>query len=215
MKTLNSLKFNYKKCLEELKEFKLLLDSKSQLSEEKDIAPFFKKKVHLSSFLGSYVGGISNFDRYAFEFSIFDDFTSDIVVGDSKSNEYLFIELEDATKTSIFEKNGNKSTLEWGRRFEHGYSQIIDWFWKLEDMVNTTDFKCKFGSELSNYQGMLVIGRNSFMEYKEFARLKWRRNKVLVDSRKVICVTYDELYQQLADRLELYNVLLSSKDLQF
>lgn len=213
MKTFKSLKFNYKKCMEELQEFKLMLDNKNELSEKEDISPFFKEKIYLSTFLGSYVAGISNFDKYAFEFSIFDDFTCDIAVGDSKSNEYLFIELEDAAAGSIFQKNGNKSTLEWGKRFEHGYSQLIDWFWKLDDMVNTTDYKCKFGSEITNYQGMLVIGRDSFMEYKEECRLKWRRNKVLVDSKKVICVTYDELYKQLNDRLELYRVVLSSMDM--
>lgn len=210
MKEFELLEFDYAKCIEQTSEFGELLRTNEVLSESRDILPFFKERKHLSAFLGSYAGGINNFDKYAHEFSVFDDFRADLVVGDSRTNEYFFIEFEDAKQNSIFERNGEKVTLEWSKRFEHGYSQLVDWFWKLDDMGKTTEFKSKFGSELTNYHGMLVIGRDKFLDYRGRVRLDWRRNKVLVNSKSIICVTYDELFRQIDSRLDLYRKIYAS-----
>jgi len=52
--------------------------------------------------------------------------------------------------------------------------------------------------------GTLVIGRDHFLEPGERRRLEYRRCHVLVDSRYIQCVTYDELLQDLSDRLEQF-----------
>ena len=142
MKTFIRFRFDLKRCRTELDEFKKLLDNHPTLDERRDILPFFREREHLSAFIGSYFApSIENSDRLAFEYSLFGDFFCDLVVGDSARGVYCFVEFEDATPTSIFESRGQKATLEWSSRFERGFSQIVDWFWKLDDMRGTIEFK--------------------------------------------------------------------------
>ena len=60
-----------------------------------------------------------------------------MVVGDASSHAYCFIEFEDATETSIFKKTP-KLTPEWSPRFEHGFSQLVDWILWLENNKGNT-----------------------------------------------------------------------------
>ncbi|HCA97100.1 MAG TPA: hypothetical protein DEP38_21515, partial [Cyanobacteria bacterium UBA9226] len=64
------------------------------------ISPFFRERHHLSAFIGSYHTNINRFDRLAFEYDIFGDFTEDIVVGDFVGKAYCFVEFEDAASNS-------------------------------------------------------------------------------------------------------------------
>ena len=180
MKKLEHFTFDIVQCKKELKLFNQLLLTQS-LDERKDILPFFKKNKHLAAFIGSYIADINTFDRLAFEFPIYGDFVSDYVVGDSKSKNYCFIEFEDANKDSIFKKLKNKNNSEWSSRFEHGFSQIIDWFWKLSDMKKTDDFRNKYGIGHIRYFGLLIIGRDSYLTSEEVERLKWRLENIVVD----------------------------------
>ena len=123
----------------------------------------------------------------------------------SKRGAYCFIEFENAAPDSIFVKAGKKSSLEWAARFDKGYSQIIDWFWKLHDLAGTSTAKARFDNRESiDYYGLLVIGRSRDLKPLEFKRLEWRRQKVIIDSRHVHCVTFDEFYEDLAYKLEKY-----------
>ncbi|MEM9275497.1 MAG: Shedu immune nuclease family protein [Cyanobacteria bacterium P01_F01_bin.143] len=210
MRNLNPFRLSLTKCVSELDEFDKLLQNE-ELQEAKDILPFFKKNLHLSAFLGSYVPNINRFDILKHEFTFFGDFRADLVVGDSITRNYCFIEFEDATRNSIFVKK-SRSTSEWSPRFEHAFSQIIDWFWKMEDFKNTTEFRSIFGSENIDFYGMLIIGRKSFLSSLDKARLEWRLNKVLIDSRKVICITFDQLAEDIRDRLQLYSLLRDELD---
>ncbi|WP_313934962.1 Shedu immune nuclease family protein [Anabaena azotica] len=137
------------------------------------------------------------------EFTFYGDFRADLVVGDSINNTYCFVEFEDATEDSIFISKG-RSTSDWSPRFEHGFSQIIDWFWKIDDFKNTSLSRSIFGSENIEIYGILVIGRDAFISDIDKARLEWRLNKVVVDSHKVICITFDQLARDTRDRLLLY-----------
>ena len=207
MKGLDSFNLDIKKCLFELEEFEKLLLNNKELKESKDILPFFKQRLHLSAFIGFYVPQIIRFNQIKHEFTFFGDFRADLAVGDSVNNTYCFIEFEDATEDSIFVEKG-RSTSDWSPRFEHGFSQIIDWFWKIDDFNNTSEFRSIFGSENIEFCGILVIGRDDFLSDLETARLKWRLNKVLVDSRKVICRTFDQLARDTRNRLSRYPKIL-------
>jgi hypothetical protein len=120
----------------------------------------------------------------AHEYPIYGHFQADLIVGDSSAHEFLLIEFEDGASDSIFKKVGSKATLEWSRRFEHAFSQIVDWMWKLEDMRSSQDFQDAFGSRSANFHGLVVIGRDP-LAGPEKARLKWRTDRVLVDSHKI------------------------------
>lgn len=206
MKDFVQLQFNPQVCQDELTEFKTLLDTQQDLQEQQDILPFFKTHYHLSAFIGSYIPDILDFDLLSFEYSLFGDFTSDLVIGDSSTACYCFVEFENASSTSIFERSGKKSTLDWSNRFEHGFSQIVDWFYKLDDMEGSKEFMSRFGADYIKYYGMLILGRKQYLHYKEQMRLKWRIDKVLIDSQKVICLTFDDLYEDLNKRLNIYKM---------
>jgi len=192
MRGLDSFDIDIKQCWVELEEFENLLRNNRELNERKDILPFFKERLHLSACIGLYPSD-NLCNQIKHEFTLSGEFRADLVVGDSVNNIYCFIEFEDATKNSIFVNKKGKTTSEWSPRFEHGFSQIIDWFWRIDDYKNTTQFRSIFRTENIEYQGIIVIGRDEFLSELEKARLKWYLNKVVVDSRKVICKTFDQL----------------------
>ncbi len=185
---------------------KALLDRRESgtLQEKEHILPFFRQHRNVAGLIGYLSFECLHIDRIAYEFDIFGDHAADLVVGDTTRQTYGFIEFEDAGPDSIFRKGGKKDTLAWASRFEQGYSQIIDWFWKLDDMARTDTLRHRFeGATAIRYYGLLVIGRTSHLEPLERDRLSWRRDRVVVDSKHIYCVTFDELHDNLRDRLEL------------
>lgn len=203
MKAFKTQIISFESCSSELEEFKKLLDSKTELEEKKDILPFFKKNQNIAAFIGTYFPGITIPDKIANEFDVFGDFTCDLAVGDSTSLTYLFVEFEDAKTNSLFKKN-TRSTPDWSSRLEHGFSQVIDWLWKLDDMVRTDDYESRFGAKDVEVHGLVVIGREESMEDREKKRLKWRQNNTVVNTKKISVITYDQLYKDLKYRLSPY-----------
>jgi hypothetical protein len=65
---------------EQLAELQQLLQSSQSLSERNDILPFFRERLHLSASVGLYHPDIIIPDMLAFEYDIFGDFASDLVV---------------------------------------------------------------------------------------------------------------------------------------
>jgi hypothetical protein len=202
MKPLDPFDFKPRKCLAELKAFDQLLKQKKELDERKTILPFFKKHQHLAAFIGSYLFRLNAFDKMKLEFEVFTGLYADIVVGDSKTNRYCFIEFEDAKPGSIFKKQ-KKGNPDWSNRFEHGFSQLVDWFSKIDDMKNTRTANAIFGGKTPAFMGVLVIGRDQFLGQAQKDRLAWRAEKVTIDSNKIVCVTYDELARELRDGMRL------------
>jgi hypothetical protein len=204
MKTLEKFSISLAQCKKDLDQFKKLLDGKSSLSERDDVLPFFKSHKHLAAMIGSYNPKINGFDRLATDFSLFGDFSCDLAIGDSASNNFCFVEFEDASPSSVFTKKRGRSTPEWSGRFDHGFSQILDWFAILEDQKRTAQFKAKFEADVIQYVGLLVIGRRQYLDNTQYERMRWRSEHVLVGSRQVNCITFDELYQTLALKVTLF-----------
>jgi hypothetical protein len=198
-----SIAFDRQQCLQEVVALRDLLASKPDLEENRDIKPFFEAHRQLAAYLGSYSPDLGCFDRLAFQYQLFGDFACDLVVGDSRRHAYAFVELEEGTAASIFRRQGQKATLEWASSFEHGFSQIIDWFWKLDDMAHTDEFEARFGRRRAAYFGLLVVGRSSALTSpRERQRWEWRRRKVLINSLHIIHKTYDELCDELLAHLQ-------------
>jgi hypothetical protein len=124
-------------------------------------------------------------------------------VGDSARQSFCFVEFEEGHPRSIFRK-GARNTLEWAPRFDHGASQIIDWFWKLDNQRRTPDFERLFGTPSIRSSGLLVIGRDSGVTPADRLRLEWRREKVAVNSLQLYCCTFDELARDLRDTLTTF-----------
>ncbi len=106
-------------------------------------------------------------------------------MGDSSSHNYLLVEFENGSRESIFKKKLAKGTPEWTPRFESAFSQLLDWLWKLDDMRSTADFAFAFGDRQAKFHGLIVIGKDMALDPQEKSRLKWREERVIVDSNAI------------------------------
>jgi Domain of unknown function (DUF4263) len=206
MTPFDRLSFSRKVAEQELVRFKRLLDrhSKTPLREREHILPFFRSHRHLAALIGTWNSNIARPDRIAFAFDIFGDYKADLVIGDSQNHQYCFVEFEDAATTSIFKRSA-RATPDWSHRFEPGFSQIIDWILWLDNQRGTAAYTSRFGASPIQFVALLVIGRDRFVEealHRE--RLTWRSEQVVVASRKVNCVTYDQLHRNLSVRVQAF-----------
>jgi len=202
-KQFTQIKLDPKKCRTQIDEFGALLKAKTSLSEKNDIQPFFKNRPQLSAFIGSYMRDTGPASDYAFEYPFYGDFAADLVVGDKAAKRFCVIEFEDGRKDSIFKVPKGKSTSEWSPRFEHGFSQIVDWFTLIDDLKNTSRFQKDFGHDHIRFSALLVIGRDNGVKGHDRLRLEWRTDKVRVDSHPVECVTFDGLHEHMDRHLRL------------
>ena len=188
----------------ELSALGILLASKAHLSETDDIQPLFKAGRHLSAFLGTFAPDIGPATEMAFEFPFFGDFRADLLAGSKSAGHFCVVEFEDGGPDSIFKKQLNRANPEWSGRFEHGFSQLTDWFFNLDDYKKSHGFTKTFGYGHISFTGLLVIGRSAGLDDMKRTRLRWRSDKVLVDSNAVICVTFDDVYEIFQKRYALY-----------
>ena len=205
MAVLTSHKINKKQLKDDLVEFKKLLNdpNKPELDELKDIQNLYKSRPDLCAFMGMYNPYIIDKKNLvtACEFSIFGDHKADLVIGDTANHAYSFIEFEDAKEESIFKKSG-KLTPEWSTRYEHGFSQLVDWILWLEDSKGTTAFQGRFGSKSIRYNVLLVIGRDKYLTPALQERMDWRSDHVVIHSKQFNCITLDKLYLDLTERIK-------------
>jgi hypothetical protein len=204
MKKLEEIVFDPTQCRREIAAFKKLLQSKARLEEREEIQKFFKKRKQLSAFIGTYATNIGLADRLAYEFPLVGDFAADIMLGNSDKGIFCAIEFEDGKPDSIFTNVPKKSTTEWRRRFEHGFSQLVDWFYSLDDFKKTERFARDFGHGHITFLGLLILGRSAGISDSDRNRLKWRTEKVRVDSHTIECLTFDDLYQHLEWRISFF-----------
>jgi hypothetical protein len=202
-KQFKSIALDPKTCRTQINEFGALLRSKAALSERLDVLPFFTKRPQISAFIGSYMRDTGPATEYAFEYPFYGDFAADLVIGDKAGRRFCVVEFEDGRKNSIFRVPKGKSTSEWGPRFEHGFSQIVDWFTLIDDIKNTKRFQRDFGPDHVRFSALLVIGRDAGVTGYDRTRLDWRTEKVRVDSHPVECVTSDGLREHLDRHLRL------------
>ena len=201
MKELEAFHFSQEQAEQELEEFRQLLSDNQELSERAEILPFFRQRPQLSSKLSELYPGNPFFtEKIAYEFDVFGDFKADLLLA-SREN-FFFVEFEDAKSNSIFKNRKTKYKPEFSCRFETGFSQIIDWFYKLNGLQNSNDFLERFNYRHIHYEGLLIIGRSQFMSETEMNRLEWRVKRVVTDSKHINCITYDQLYDMLREKME-------------
>ncbi|MFI5150802.1 MAG: Shedu anti-phage system protein SduA domain-containing protein [Bacteroidia bacterium] len=196
-------KLNIATCHKDLAAFKKILDGKNKNIGEERLLKFFKVRKNLLLLMGKM--NIDSPRFYKEEFNIFNEFYADFAIADRKKEKYLFVEFEDAKRYSVFKglKNSKTKKHDWSARFEHGFSQIVDWFYRLDDYSKTNKFAQHFGTAKIEYTAILVIGRAISMPPGSQSRLDWRMENVDIHKKKVICLTYDALYQELVDKLDI------------
>ena len=203
-KRLQEIAFDPGRCRIELAAFKKLLDSKAQLEERSDIQKFFERRKQLAAFIGTYAPDIGPAELIAFQFPFIGDFVADIVLGNRDTSTFCIIEFEDGKSNSIFKKVRTKATTEWSARFEHGFSQLVDWCCTLDDFKKNDRFAKDFGPGHVRFIAILILGRSAGVSQDDRIRLRWRTEKVRVDSHTIECLTFDDLYEHLSMRLRYY-----------
>ena len=68
---------------------------------------------------------------------------------DFRSYEQVVVEFEPGEQNAVFKKQADRKNQEWSARFEHAFSQIVDWFYSFEDQNNTAAFQNTFGTGAS------------------------------------------------------------------
>lgn len=198
---------DFDRCRDELGVFRALLAefSAGTLKERDHVLKFFREHRNLAALIGHKAPHIARVDRVAYEFDFFGDYAADLALGNSRKRVFCFVEFENAAPDSIFRKVGKKASLEWAPRFDHGYSQVLDWFWKLNDLHGTEAAAERFGHATKfDFIGLLIMGRSGGLSEVELGRLQWRRSKVVVNSKQIYCMTFDELGEDLAFILDKY-----------
>jgi len=145
MTVLQPIDFNFEECRKQVLELQSFLGSHQSLKERDEILPFFKDRKHLSAYLGTWNSDMVKYDRVAHEYPLFGSFVCDLVVGDWSRHSYVFVEFENAEPKNLFIKK-KRPTMEWSPRLEHGFSQLVDWFYELDTERNSVRFEERFGS---------------------------------------------------------------------
>ena len=203
MPNFNNVTFDINKCQLELQDFYDLLANNTTLSERNKILPFFRNRLHLSSLVGLY-NNIINADRIAHEYDLYGEFRADLVVGDGSRSAYCFVEFENADDKSIFVTKTTRTTPFWSQRFLGAFSQVADWFWKLDDSAASTHFVNTFGSRQAIFVGVIVAGRRADLQAQEMERLRWFSRTAIVNNQHIVCCTFDDLYDDLSAKLTSY-----------
>ena len=139
--------------------------------------------------MGTYNPNIVDYKNIsvAREFSVFGDHKADLVIGDTKNKQFCFIEFEDAKSTSIFNIAGTKSTPDWSTRYDHGFSQLIDWILWIENNKRNAAYSSRFQSASIQFNMLLVIGRDrDLLDPSRRERFDWRSDSVVVASKRSI-----------------------------
>lgn len=116
----------------ELNAFGALLKSGTPLSEANHILSFVRRSHHLAAALGFANHALGAPDLLALERPLFGSFRCDVATGSSTARQFTLVELEDARENSVFEAVKGRDYPRWSTRFERGFSQLVDWAWRID-----------------------------------------------------------------------------------
>ncbi|MEB3308660.1 MAG: Shedu immune nuclease family protein [Snowella sp.] len=214
MITLIDIDFILEVCEQELQDLRDFLNSHNSIEEtgENGLLEFFSNRPNLILLIASWHFNMSP-ACYKAEVCLFNnEFRADFVVADRLRKKYVFIEFENAKEDSIFKKKPRNSEVsnisyEWSPRYEHGVSQVIDWYYRMDDYERTNKFEEYFGDRHIEYTGLLIIGRNHFLQQAGLIqRFRWRSHKTIINSKSLHCITFDNLLEELQEKLEILKI---------
>lgn len=209
MITLLPYSLNISECDKQLQELKNFLNANLTIQEsgKNGLQAFFSNRPNLILLLGYWHFGLEP-AFYKAEVNLFNnEFRADFVVSDRRKKKFVFVEFEDASIDSIFKPKSRSSdsanaSYEWSSRYEHGVSQVIDWYYRIDDYERTNKFEEYFGHRQITYTGLLFIGRDKFIQQSGLMqRFRWRSSKTIINSKPLHCMTFDQLLEELIEKL--------------
>jgi antiviral defense system Shedu protein SduA len=207
MKTVLSIELNAQQLLADLRELEAFLNDNKSLKERNQVLPFFGSHPQLIGALGWMNAAAGRPDRYATELDLFGDFSCDAAAGDSAEGAFTLIEFEDAAEYSVFRApEPGKSIRKWSARFERGFSQLVDWAWRLGTEGDSQARERIFGSQPVSVHLLLVVGRNTDLQDQDFRRMSWRSQNVRLGGHNMSCLTFDNILSTLKGRIMIAEV---------
>jgi hypothetical protein len=82
---------------------------------------------------------------------------------------------------------------DWSREMGHGFGQLVDWAWAIDDNQHTQVFKNALGVDEFSEEFLLVCGRESGLSETERKRVIWRGKNISLRGRQATFLTYDGL----------------------
>ncbi len=202
--TLVKLEYDRAELSHKIKEFDSLLAEKDEFGE-KELDRFLRDRPVL---MAAYLTNSYNLtppDQYSDkEFCIAGAFRTDFLYLWQKTKRVVAIELEPAERGSIFDQESDTKTLPWASRFNTGFNQIIDWMHWF-DSTSPDERLRHFKTETYDFDGVLIIGRNKFLEKDEYTkkRYEWRKSSLSVDcngkTKSIKIITYDDFLNELKE----------------
>lgn len=199
MSVFTEVAFRIEDAERELAEFKALLDAKNVLSERADILRNLPRWRNMLCGLGPLDAHIGRPDRMATEFDLGGRFTCDLVLGHSVRLHYLFVEFEGGDTNSIFKTVSGRRSKKFGDAFNAGLGQLLEWFWWNDASSKGDLVEKEFGGRYMAHAGLLVLGRDAFVDVDPLDRNRWDWIKAQFETHPLIFfMTYDEMYENLA-----------------
>ncbi len=104
MAFLGEVRLDARTLLREVDEFHEFLRNKPR-GERKHFLPFFTKHPQICTYLGFFNIGVRSPTHIATEFSLWGDFTCDLVAGSIRDKAFVCVEFEDAAENSLFQRD--------------------------------------------------------------------------------------------------------------
>lgn len=181
------LKLDPAVALSQLGELRDYLNVNPRLSESA-VRDFIVARPQIIASFGLLNSAVDRIDRWAPGLDLIAKHECDFVVGDNNRCAYTLVELEEANPESIYQRA--PTTPYFTNRFNHGYSQIVDWLCVLDGIQETPDFRDHWGQATPpQFVGVLVIGRSPPLTSEGRRRMDWRSAKVRVNFHSVLCLT--------------------------
>jgi hypothetical protein len=204
MSQLLSIKPSIAAAKRELAEYEAFLQGRGFFLEREAVS-FLKVRPHLCSLVQSLNPlRAPPANAYKFEFQIQGIFQADLVVGNTECQQFVLVEFEGGNENSLFGPSCTMQARDWSREMNHGFGQLIDWGWAIDDGRNTSILKNAFGCDHVAAQFLLVCGRDAGMlDQAERGRFFWRANNLIIGNKNAALETYDGLFRWLRGQIEL------------
>ncbi len=205
--------FDLDQCQKELDEVKAIFngcpdipetDRKSRGNHTEGLQTIFKKRSQLFALMGKIIFG--EFAKKWNDEVKFGNYRADFIIASKNEKQVCLIEFEDATTESIFSvktESTKTKTYEWSSRFDHGYSQILDWkYYATEEKASITN---DFSTPPKKLEFALVVGWEKHLQPSNLqSRYDFRKNKVVINSGTFYCWNFDSLVEELQEKLHVY-----------
>ena len=197
--------------INEIEAFRRFLSSNPR-GERAHFLPFFRTHLQLCAHLATLNDKVGAATHVGTEVPLWADFTCDLVAGSIQDRAFVFVEFEDASATSVFRPELGRKNSHWGRRVEHGISQVTDWLFRINSEGSSDRMERDFGSRHITPMGLVVAGRSQDIIAYDRIRLDWRSRNSVIGGAKLAIVTYDDLLSWLDGRIILLRSLGASPE---